>query len=69
MFVQGPHEFVLAVNHGTLGPVRLHLAGLGRPIESDRDVAAVLAAFAARSDGLAVRPGADVCDAGGMAIE
>lgn len=52
-----------------LGPVRLHLAGLGRPVESDREVAAALAAFAARSDGLSVRPGAVVRDAGGTAIE
>lgn len=52
-----------------LGPVRLHLAGLGTPVESDRDVAAALAAFAARSEGLAVRPGAVVRDAGGTAIE
>lgn len=52
-----------------LGPVRLHLAGLARPIESGRDVAAALAAFAARSDGLAVRPAAVVHDAGRLAVE
>ena len=52
-----------------LGPVRLRLAGLARPVESDRDVASALAAFAARSDGLGVRPGAVVRAAGGIAIE
>lgn len=52
-----------------LGAVRLHLAGLAQPVERDRDVAAALAAFAARSEGLAVRPGAVVRNAGGTAIE
>lgn len=52
-----------------LGPVRLHLAGVARPLESDHDVAAALAAFAARSDGLTVRPAAVARDAGGIAIE
>ncbi len=52
-----------------LGPVRLHLAGVGRPLEDRADVRAALAAFAARSEGLAVRPGAVVRTPDGTAIE
>jgi hypothetical protein len=52
-----------------LGPVRLHLAGLTRPMESDREVAAGLAAFAARSEGLRVRPTAVARDAASVAVE
>lgn len=52
-----------------LGPVRLHLAGFARPLESERDVAAALAAFAGRSDGLNVRPAAVARDAASIAIE
>jgi ketosteroid isomerase-like protein len=59
----------LSVLRHALGPVRLHLAGVARPLENDQDVAAALAAFAARSDGITVRPGAVVHDSGGTAIE
>jgi ketosteroid isomerase-like protein len=55
--------------HAMLGPVRLHLAGIARPLEDGADVRAALAALAARSEGLAVRPGAVVRTAAGTAIE
>jgi ketosteroid isomerase-like protein len=52
-----------------LGRVRLHLAGVARPLERAADVRTALAAVAARVDRLAVEPGAVVRSDRGTAVE
>jgi hypothetical protein len=51
------------------GPVRLHLAGVGRALAGDDAVRAAFAAVAARIEGLRVAPGAVVRAPAGTAIE
>jgi len=52
-----------------LGAVRLRMAGVARPLEHASDIDGALAAFAGRSAGLRLAPGAVARTADGMAIE
>ena len=54
---------------GPLGPARLYMAGVARPLTATTEIVAALGAFARRSGGLTVAPGAVVRTAHGTGIE
>lgn len=59
----------VAALRAPLGAVRLHMAGVARPLVAEAAITEALQAFAARSDGLRLAPGAVVRSPAGTAIE